>query len=133
MYTQVHEEFAEGSRNCRLLFERPRRRRLVDSRDRYSSRAAFFRFGVRFAPPLWQGSEYGTIRRRCFVREIVKTGEAAESHRFMANLAGLEGDDIDPINCPTAMCLGTAFRLHDVPSDIVPVQLGPKNSLHGKP
>jgi hypothetical protein len=133
VYTQVHENFAEGSRNYRLLFGQRSSRRVVDFRDRYSSRAAFFRPGVRFAPPLWQGSQYGAIRWRCFVREIVKAGEAAESHRVMTNLAGLEGDGTDPINCPTAMCLGAAFRLRDVLADTAPVQVGPKKSLHGMP
>jgi hypothetical protein len=133
VYTQVHEEFAEGTRNYRLLFGPPRRRRVVDFRDGYNSRAAFFRPGVRFALHLWQRSEYGTIRRRCFVCKIVKAGEAAESHRFLANLSGLEGNGIDSINCPTAMCLGAAFRLQDVPVDTVPVSVVLKQSLHGMP
>ncbi len=142
MYTQVNEEFAEGCDNYRLLFGRPSHQRVVKARDGYTERANFFVPNSRFALDLWQRNQYGTIHWRCFVCETVKPGEpaetvplvapaarvllrtqgAAESRLFLAWLASLEGEGIDPIHCPAEMFLAADFRLHGMRADTAPVQ-----------
>ncbi len=60
MYTQVHEEFAEGRQNYRLLFGQPSQRRTVNSQDGYTARTNYFPPGARFGLDLWSRNEYGT-------------------------------------------------------------------------
>ena len=137
MYTQVHEEFAEGRQNYRLLFGQPTHRRTVASREGYTARTNFFPPGVRFGMDLWSRNEYGTVRWRCFVCETVRAGESAErvpyvtpaasvllstkgaaqSRLFLAWLAEMEAQGEDPLTCPADFFLAAHFRLQGSRAD----------------
>ena len=137
MYTQVHEEFAEARQNYRLLFGQPTRRRRVNSKDGYTARTNFFAPGARFGLDLWSRNEYGTVRWRCFVCETVRPGESAErvpfvtpaatvllstkgaaqSRLFLAWLAEIEEQGVDPLACPADLFLAAHFRLQGSRAD----------------
>jgi len=137
VYTQVHEEFAEGRQNYRLLFGQPARRRTVNSKEGYTARANFFAPGVRFGLDLWSQNDYGTVRWRCFVCETVRPGESAErvpfvmpaatvllstkgaaqSRLFLAWLAEIEEQGVDPLTCPADLFLAAHFRLQGSRAD----------------
>ncbi len=137
MYTQVHEEFAESRQNYRLLFGQPARRRTVNSKEGYTARTNFFAPGVRFGLDLWSRNDYGTVRWRCFVCETVRPGESAErvpfvtpaatvllstkgaaqSRLFLAWLAEIEEQGIDPLACPADLFLAAHFRLQGSRAD----------------
>ena len=137
MYTQVHEEFAEGLQNYRLLFGQPARRRTLNSKEGYTARSSFFAPGARFGLDLWSCNEYGTVRWRCFVCETVRPGESAErvpfvtpaatvllstkgaaqSRLFLAWLAEIEEQGVDPLACPADLFLAAHFRLQGSRAD----------------
>ena len=140
MYTQVHEEFAEGLQNYRLLFGQPARRRTVNSKEGYTARANFFAPGVRFGLDLWSQNDYGTVRWRCFVCETVRPGEcaervpfvmpaatvllstkgAAQSRLFLAWLAEIEEQGVDPLVCSADLFVAAHFRLQGSRADTTP-------------
>ena len=135
--TQVREEFAEGRHNCRLLFGRAQRSRTALSRQGYSARLNYFTAGERFALDLWSRNAYGTVRWRCFVCETVSPGDeaervpfvspaarvllstkgAAQSRLFLAWVALITEQGVDPLTCPADLFLAAHFRLHGSRAD----------------
>ena len=135
--TQVREEFAEGRHNYRLLFGRPESTRTALSRPGYTARLNYFTAGVRFALDLWSRNTYGTVRWRCFVCETVNPGDeaervpfvtpaarvllstkgAAQSRLFLAWVALLTEQGVDPLACPADLFLAAHFRLHGSRAD----------------
>ena len=140
--TQVREEFVEGRHNYRLLFGRPEIRRAALSRQRYTARLSYFTAGSRFALDLWSQNTYGPVRWRCFVCETVSSGDEAEhvpfvtpaarvllstqgvaqSRVFLAWLALITEQGVDPLVCPADLFLAAHFRLHGSRADKTPPQ-----------
>jgi hypothetical protein len=135
--TQVREEFAEGRHNYRLLFGRPESSRTALARQGYTARLSYFSAGSRFALDLWSRNTYGTVRWRCFVCETVSPGDEAErvpfvtpaarvllstqgavqSRVFLAWLALITEQGVDPLECPADLFLAAHFRLHGSRAD----------------
>jgi hypothetical protein len=135
--TQVREEFVEGRCNYRLLFGRPETRRTALSRPGYTARFNYFSESCRFALDLWSRNTYGTVRWRCFVCETVSPGDeaervpfvtpaarvllstqgAAQSRLFLAWLALITEQGVDPLACPDDLFLAAHFRLHGLRAD----------------
>ena len=140
--TQVREEFADGRHNYRLLFGRPQSSRTAHSREGYSARLSYFTTGERFALDLWSRNTYGTVRWRCFVCETVRPGDeaervpfvtpaalvllstkgAAQSRLFLAWIALITEQGVDPLACPADLFLAAHFRLHGSRADKTPPQ-----------
>ena len=135
--TQVREEFLEGRHNYRLLFGHPESRRTAQSMDGYTARLSYFAAGERFALDLWSRNAYGTVRWRCFVCETVSPGDeaervpfvtpaarvllstkgAAQSRLFLAWVALITEQGVDPLTCPADLFLAAHFRLHGSRAD----------------
>jgi len=135
--TQVREEFAEGRHNYRLLFGSAEFCRTALSRPGYTARFSYFTAGERFALDLWSRNTYGTVRWRCFVCETVGPGDeaervpfvipaarvllstqgAAQSRLFLAWLALITEQGVDPLECPADLFLAAHFRLHGSRAD----------------
>jgi hypothetical protein len=127
--TQVREEFIEGRHNYRLLFGRPQFTRTVLLREGYGAKLNYLPSGSRFA--------HGTVRWRCFICEAVRPADeaecvpyvapaarillstkgAAQSRLFLAWLAGIVEEGIDPLTCPADFFLAAHFRLHGLRAD----------------
>jgi Protein of unknown function (DUF2840) len=135
--TQVREEFVEGRHNYRLLFGRAKFSRTARSRPGYTARLNYFTEGCRFALDLWSRNTYGTVRWRCFVCETVSPGDEAErvpfvtpaarvllstqgvaqSRLFLAWVALITEQGVDPLVCPADLFLAAHFRLHGSRAD----------------
>jgi len=140
--TQVREEFVESRHNYRLLFGRPESSRTALARQGYTARLSYFSAGSRFALDLWSRNTYGTVRWRCFVCETVGPGDeaervplvtpaarvllstqgAAQSRVFLAWLALITEQGVDPRECPADLFLAAHFRLHGSRADKTPPQ-----------
>ena len=130
----------EGRYNYRLLFGHPKSRRILLATEGYTAKLNAFAPGERFALDLWSRNAIGTVRWRCFVCETVNPGEeaervpfvtpaarvllstkgAAQSRVFLAWLAGLEAEGVDPLKCPADLFLAAHFRLHGSRADTLP-------------
>jgi hypothetical protein len=137
MLTQVSEEFMAGRHNYRLLFGHPMITRTARAKEGYTAKLSYFTAGSRFALDLWSTNAYGTVRWRCFVCEAVGPGDeaervpfvtpaahvllhtkgAAQSRLFLAWLAGLVEEGVDPLVCPADVFLAAHFRLHGSRAD----------------
>ena len=135
--TQVREQFAQGRHNYRLLFGRPESSRTALARPGYTARLNYFTAGSRFALDLWSRNAYGTVRWRCFVCETVRPAEeaervpfvtpaarvllstkgAAQSRLFLAWVALIAEQGVDPLTCPADVFLAAHFRLHGSRAD----------------
>lgn len=135
--TQVREEFVESRHNYRLLFGRPESSRTALARQGYTARLSYFSAGSRFALDLWSRNTYGTVRWRCFVCETVIPGDeaervpfvtpaarvllstqgAAQSRLFLAWVALITEQGVDPLVCPADLFLAAHFRLHGSRAD----------------
>ena len=140
--TLVREEFVVGRHNYRLLFGRPDTSRTALSRQGYTARLSYFTEGCRFALDLWSRNTYGTVRWRCFVCETVRPGDeaervpfvapaarvllsskgAAQSRLFLAWIALVTEQGVDPLTCPADLFLAAHFRLHGSRADRSPPQ-----------
>ena len=140
--TQVREEFVESRHNYRLLFGRPESSRTALARQGYTARLSYFSAGSRFALDLWSRNTYGTVRWRCFVCETVSPGDeaervpfvtpaarvllstqgAAQSRVFLAWVALITEQGVDPLVCPADLFLAAHFRLHGSRADRIPPQ-----------
>ena len=137
VYTKVHEEFAEGRQNYRLLFGSPSRQRTLSAKDGYTARSNYFLPGTRFGLDLWSRNDYGTVRWRCFVCETIQPGASAErvpfvtpaatvllstkgaaqSRLFLTWLSELEEEGVDPLACPADLFVAAHFRLQGSRAD----------------
>lgn len=107
------------------------------SRQGYTVRLNYFTTGERFALDLWSRNTYGTVRWRCFVCETVSPGDeaervpfvtpaarvllstkgAAQSRLFLAWVALITEQGVDPLTCPADLFLAAHFRLHGSRAD----------------
>jgi len=140
--TCIDTEYAEGRCNHRVLFGTPIRVRTLTSREGLTRERYEFPPDVRFALDCWTRNTYGTVRWRCFVCETVGPGEeaqrlprvtpgarvllatrgAAQSKLFLAWLALIVAQGVDPVTCPAATFEAAHFRLWGVRADRVPPQ-----------
>jgi hypothetical protein len=146
--TTVRTVFHLGAKNYRLLFGLPLRTNTVTRAKGYTAAVAHFAPGARFGLDLWRRNAYGTIQWRCFVCEAIRVGEegevvpfvtpaarvllqtkgAAQSRLFLAWLAELETEGIDPMICPSATFEAAHFRLQGSRADTTPAR-----RLRGEP
>lgn len=146
--TTVRTLYLAGRRNYRVVFGSPRRTETLARAEGYTAQRLSFVPGDRFALDLWACNSYGTIQWRCFVCEAIGPAEegdhvpcvrpaaavllhtrgAAQSRLFLAWLAELEGEVIDPLKCPRETFEAAHFRLQGSRADKTPAR-----RLSGRP